>query len=80
LLNKSKAKAEALASVGKEQEGSPDHKRFKRDNGDAAGSKAEKHEQNPDEPFKPPYVPELFLGCLEGLEGEPGMSILVGRS
>ena len=33
--------------------------------------------QNQEEPFKPPYIPELYLGCLDGLEGEEGMSILV---
>jgi len=36
-----------------------------------------KVEQNKKEPFRPPYVPELYVGCLEGLEGEEGMSILV---
>lgn len=35
------------------------------------------NKQNELEPFKPPYVPELFVGSLEGLEGEKGMSILV---
>jgi ATP adenylyltransferase len=44
-------------------------------NGDDDTEKGDK--QNMEEPFRPPYVPELYLGCLEGLEGEEGMSILV---
>jgi hypothetical protein len=28
-------------------------------------------------PFKPPYVEDLFIGELEGLEGEEGMVALV---
>jgi ATP adenylyltransferase len=31
----------------------------------------------PPPPFKPPYVPGLYVGCLEGIEGEPTMSVLV---
>ena len=74
LQDKAKAKSEALAAVRKDT--SPEAKRQKRDDqtdrSDDSGDK-----QNTQEPFKPPYVPELFLGCLNGLEDEPGMSILV---
>jgi ATP adenylyltransferase len=54
---------------------SPDPKRQKREvqNGETVDK------QKAQEPFKPPYVPELYLGCLEGIEGEPGMSILVSQ-
>ena len=52
---------------------SPEAKRQKRDTQEGEPG----HKQNAQEPFKPPYVPELYLGCVEGLEGEPGMSILV---
>jgi len=38
----------------------------------------ESGKQNAKEPFKPPYVEELYVGTLEGIEGEEGMSILVG--
>lgn len=34
--------------------------------------------QNAKEPFKPPYVPELFVGAVKGLDGEADMSVLVG--
>ena len=37
----------------------------------------ESGKQNAKEPFKPPYVEELYVGTLEGIEGEEGMSILV---
>jgi len=70
LLDKAKAKNEALASVNVE---SPEAKRRKRADDDVS-------KQNAAEPFMPPYVPELFLGCMEGLEGESNMSILVGST
>lgn len=54
---------------------SPEAKRQKRDTQEGEAG----HKQNAQEPFKPPYVPELYLGCVEGIEGEPGMSILVSR-
>jgi ATP adenylyltransferase len=71
LLDKAKAKVEALAAA-RSSDNSPDPKRQKRE---TEGGTVDK--QNSAEPFKPPYVPELFLGCLEGLEDEGGMSILV---
>jgi ATP adenylyltransferase len=37
----------------------------------------ESGKQNAEEPFKPPYVEELYVGTLDGIEGEEGMSILV---
>ncbi|WVQ93936.1 hypothetical protein IAU59_001014 [Kwoniella sp. CBS 9459] len=79
LLDKSKAKAEALAAVQAEngdnsnQSSSPDRKRARTD-GDSGKDKVK---QNENEPFRPPYVPELYVGCLEGLDGEEGMSVLV---
>lgn len=92
LLDKAKAKTEALAAVrngdtqsSKSGTGSPEAKRQRispQENGDAEAGTAEGQgkkttEQNKAEPFKPPYVDELYVGCLEGLEGEEGMSILV---
>jgi ATP adenylyltransferase len=47
---------------GKTAEGSPEPKR----------AKVEKKE-----PFKPPYVPELYVGSLAGIEGEGNLSVLV---
>ncbi|ORY22984.1 ATP adenylyltransferase-domain-containing protein [Naematelia encephala] len=73
LLNKAKAKADALAALKKD--GSPEAKRQRIANGDGE----EHNKQNTAEPFKPPYVPELYVGCLEGLEDEPGMSILLNK-
>ena len=55
------------------QDCSPDSKLPKLSHADAEASGS----QNEEEPFKPPYVPELFVGFLKGLEGEEGMSILV---
>lgn len=72
LLDKQKAKEEALAEAQSESTTSPDHKRQKREEVEKVENK-----QNATEPFRPPYVPELYLGCLEGIENEPGMSILV---
>ena len=51
----------------------PDAKRPRIDPQDQGGE----GKQNAAEPFKPPYVEELFVGALEGIEGEQGMSILV---
>ena len=76
LQDKARAKAEALADV-QSSHGSPEHKRFKRTDDSGNSDKEDGDRQNKQEPFKPPYVPELYLGCLEGLEGEEGMSILV---
>ena len=50
---------------------SPEAKRPRRDSGGESGK------QNAKEPFKPPYVEELYIGTLEGIKGEEGMSILV---
>ncbi|WVR03402.1 hypothetical protein IAU60_000393 [Kwoniella sp. DSM 27419] len=80
LQDKAKAKADALASVrGGAQSGSPERKRAKV-NGEAnGGEEGGKVKQDKNEPFKPPYVPELYVGCLEGLEGEQGMSVLFNK-
>jgi ATP adenylyltransferase len=72
-LDKQKAKKEVLAAQTQNQsqsqgEGSPEAKRPRRDSDG---------KQNAKEPFKPPYVEELYVGTLEGIEGEEGMSILV---
>jgi ATP adenylyltransferase len=67
LLDKQKAKKEALAAQT-QNESSPEAKRPRRDSDG---------KQNVKEPFKPPYVEELYVGTLEGIEGEEGMSILV---
>lgn len=74
LLDKQKAKKEALAAQTQTQtEGqSPEPKRVRRESNDGESGK-----QNAAEPFKPPYVEELYVGTLEGIEGEEGMSILV---
>ncbi|KAI9632126.1 ATP adenylyltransferase-domain-containing protein [Dioszegia hungarica] len=66
LQDKAKAKAEALASVGAE----PQPKRQKQE---------QKSEGAEGEPFRPPYIPELYVGCLDGLEKEEGMSILLNK-
>lgn len=66
LLDKAKAKSEALAAINTQ---TPEAERPKRQDEDAS-------KQNAAEPFKPPYVAELYLGCVDGLEGESGMSIL----
>lgn len=29
-------------------------------------------------PFRPPYVPGLYVGCVEGVDGEENMTVLVG--
>ncbi|KAK4687820.1 sulfate adenylyltransferase (ADP) / ATP adenylyltransferase, partial [Tremellales sp. Uapishka_1] len=65
LLDKAKALSEALAQV------EPERKRLRLD--DAADK------QNKEDPFKPPYVEELYVGCLKGLENEKGMSILLNK-
>lgn len=71
LLDKARAKTEALEAV---QPREPrDAKRERVESEEAGGGM----KQDEKEPFKPPYVPELYLGCLEGIEGEEGMSILV---
>lgn len=73
MLNKQKAKQDALASQTRDDGSSPDAKRPRRmptDDGESG-------KQNKAEPFKPPYVEELYVGALEGIEGEEGMSILV---
>ncbi|WVQ82947.1 hypothetical protein IAT38_005083 [Cryptococcus sp. DSM 104549] len=78
LQDKAKAKADALAAIRsgpEDKDGSPDKKRPRRDAGDAEPV----NKQDESEPFKPPYVPELFVGCLEGLEGEKAMSILLNK-
>jgi hypothetical protein len=31
-------------------------------------------------PFQPPYVPGLYVGCLEGVDGDPTMSVLVSST
>lgn len=28
-------------------------------------------------PFQPPYIPDLYVGSLEGVDGEKNMSVLV---
>jgi ATP adenylyltransferase len=66
-LDKQKAKKEALAAQT-QTESSPEAKRPRRESDG---------KQNVKEPFKPPYVEELYVGTLEGIEGEEGMSILV---
>lgn len=77
LQDKAKAKADALAAIRAENDGSPDKKRPRVANeGNKDGLL---NKQNEQEPFKPPYVPELFVGSLEGFEGEEGMSILVSK-
>lgn len=73
LLDKDKATKGAGKSDSSD---SPDKKRAKIDNHD---EKDDRVEQNRKEPFRPPYVPDLYVGCLEGLEGEEGMSILVSQ-
>nr|XP_019048580.1 hypothetical protein I302_02352 [Kwoniella bestiolae CBS 10118]OCF27510.1 hypothetical protein I302_02352 [Kwoniella bestiolae CBS 10118] len=77
LQDKQKAKSDALEAVkaenGGSSSGSPDRKRARTES-TAAGDK-----QNTEEPFKPPYVEELYVGCLEGLEGEEGMSVLLNK-
>ncbi|ORX34968.1 hypothetical protein BD324DRAFT_633405 [Kockovaella imperatae] len=81
LLNKEKAKADILASVASES--SPDHKRqrIEKQNNDGGADQSSGHKslQNPTEPFKPPYSPDLYVGHLEGIDGEPGMSILLNK-
>lgn len=72
MLDKDKATKEALDSVKDEGNSSPERKRIKVDE-----AETKKDTQNKKEPFKPPYVPELYVGCVPGLEGEDGMSILV---
>nr|XP_019014367.1 uncharacterized protein I206_00449 [Kwoniella pini CBS 10737]OCF53148.1 hypothetical protein I206_00449 [Kwoniella pini CBS 10737] len=79
LQDKQKAKSDALAAVQIEhgqssESGSPDRKRPRKDGNENPDK------QNAEEPFKPPYVEELYVGCLKGLEGEEGMSILVSYS
>ncbi|OWZ32838.1 hypothetical protein C347_02633 [Cryptococcus neoformans AD2-60a] len=77
LQDKAKAKADALAAIRAENDGSPDKKRPRVANeGNKDGLL---NKQNEQEPFKPPYVPELFVGSLEGFEGEEGMSILLNK-
>ncbi|OCF33148.1 hypothetical protein I316_05193 [Kwoniella heveanensis BCC8398] len=75
LQDKAKAKADALASVQAENNGSPDRKRARTDS--SSDNNNNKVKQNEKEPFRPPYVPELYVGCMEGLDGEEGMSVLV---
>jgi ATP adenylyltransferase len=73
-LDKQKAKKEVLAAQTQSrisENSSPDAKRPRRE------SEGESGKQNAKEPFKPPYVEELYVGTLEGIEGEEGMSILV---
>ncbi|EIW73171.1 hypothetical protein M231_07447 [Tremella mesenterica] len=69
LLDKQRAKIQALQAVGVERSDDQPNKR----------QRVDETKQNPSEPFKPPYVPELYVGCLEGLEGESGMSVLLNK-
>jgi hypothetical protein len=39
--------------------------------------KSNVEEKEKKSPFEPPYVEDLFVGELEGLEGEDGMAVLV---
>ncbi|KAL7420288.1 bifunctional AP-4-A phosphorylase/ADP sulfurylase [Cryptotrichosporon argae] len=80
LQDKAKAKADALARVDK-TERSSDAKRSRRDDAAADGQQdgGGGDEGGKAEPFRPPYVPELYVGCLEGFEGEEGMSVLLNK-
>ncbi|KAJ9121757.1 hypothetical protein QFC22_002379 [Naganishia vaughanmartiniae] len=69
LLDKSKAKAEAEAKVRAQQANSTS-------DGTATTTKDNAEEKEKSSPFEPPYVEDLFVGELEGLEGEDGMVVL----
>jgi hypothetical protein len=82
LNDKAKAKAEADAKIRAQQEKGETSSEATKDasNGsettltvpltkETAGDKSS--------PFEPPYVEDLFVGELEGLEGEEGMVALV---
>lgn len=83
LLDKQKAKQEAIAHQTHSRESGsrsgdlPDAKRPRREQESGQDGSGK---QNVQEPFKPPYVEELYVGALEGIEGEQGMSILVSSS
>ncbi|WVQ74023.1 hypothetical protein IAR50_003604 [Cryptococcus sp. DSM 104548] len=80
LQDKAKAKSDALAAVKAEREdGSPDKKRPRTTSSAKRDVKVPEDKQNAQEPFKPPYVPELFVGSLKGIDGEEGMSILLNK-
>ncbi|WWC85676.1 uncharacterized protein L201_000542 [Kwoniella dendrophila CBS 6074] len=80
LQDKQKAKNDALEAVkaenGNDSSSSPERKRPRTDN---SNNDEPENKQNSEEPFKPPYVKELFIGCLNGLDGEEGMSILLNK-
>lgn len=46
----------------------------------AQAPEAKRQKTETKEPFKPPYVPELFVGAVKGLDGEDDMSVLVRPS
>ena len=67
-------------SEGSTVGGDGPNKRQKLDVVDGASTDVDRDDsgrQNKKEPFKPPYISELYVGSLEGLEDEPGMSVLV---
>ncbi|KAJ9102558.1 hypothetical protein QFC21_002959 [Naganishia friedmannii] len=77
LLDKSKAKAEAEAKVRAQQanstpKGTAATPGVAKDN----AKKINSEEKEKRSPFEPPYVEDLFVGELEGLEGEDGMVVL----
>lgn len=69
-MDKSKAKAEAEAKVRAAQANSTA-------NGSTKAPVANADEKEKKSPFEPPYVEDLLVEELEGLEGEDGMIVLV---